>query len=233
MPLDQLASRLAHPLGAGRPFVTLAYAQSLDGSLTAERGRSFSLSGPEALEVTHRLRAMHDGILAGIGTVMADDPRLDVRLVPGSSPRAIVVDSRLRIPNAATLLGNGRTPWLATTAASATVDRERLDQRGAEILLLPALANGWVDLAALCSSLFERGVRTLMVEGGARIIASFLAARLADHLVVTVSPRLLDGLAAVSRAHPLGPFELPQLGSWQVDRFGNDLVVGAPLSWEA
>ena len=82
----------------GLPFVTLSYAQSLDGSIAARRGEALGLSGPESLRLTHRLRSMHDAILVGIGTVLSDNPRLTVRLVNGQNPRPIVVDSRLRIP---------------------------------------------------------------------------------------------------------------------------------------
>ena len=81
-----------------RPRVTLTYAQSLDGSITARSGAPLSLSGAESLHYTHQLRAAHDAILVGIGTVLSDDPRLDVRLVTGPSPRPIVLDSELRCP---------------------------------------------------------------------------------------------------------------------------------------
>lgn len=233
MPMEQLTARMGQHAARrlGRPFITLAYAQSLDGSIAAERGQPLALSGPGALVFTHRLRAMHDAILAGIGTVLTDDPRLDVRLVAGENPRPIVVDTRLRIPVSAALLRDGREPWIATTDASPPERRRRITAAGADLLAMPALPNGWVDLEALVGELFARGVRTLMVEGGARIISSCLRARLADHLVVTVSPRLVGGLMAVSRAHPLGDFEPPSLGAWQTSHLGPDLLIGAPLVW--
>ncbi|MGH9336192.1 MAG: RibD family protein, partial [Vicinamibacteria bacterium] len=92
----------------GRPFVTLAYAQSLDGSIAGEGNRPLSLSCERSQKLTHELRACHDAILVGIGTVLADNPRLIVRLVNGEDPRPIVVDSRLRIPRDARLLKNGQ-----------------------------------------------------------------------------------------------------------------------------
>src|SRR5512142_1687762 len=97
-PRDQRAAEL------GRPLVTLSYAQSLDGCLTVERGRPTPLSGREALRLTHRLRAAHQGILVGVGTVLADDPQLNVRLVEGRSPRPLVLDTNLRLPLEAGLL---------------------------------------------------------------------------------------------------------------------------------
>src|SRR6185295_16924415 len=86
-----LLQNLADVRGAarprGRPFVTLAYAQSLDGSITIARGQRYKLSGPEAMRFTHALRAAHDAILVGVGTVLADDPELDVRLIDGPNPQ--------------------------------------------------------------------------------------------------------------------------------------------------
>jgi 3,4-dihydroxy 2-butanone 4-phosphate synthase/GTP cyclohydrolase II len=84
------------PSHVGRPFVTLAYAQSLDGSLAARRGEPLSLSGLESQKLTHRLRASHSAILVGISTLLADDPQLNVRLVEGENPQPVVLDSRLR-----------------------------------------------------------------------------------------------------------------------------------------
>src|SRR3954464_1967401 len=122
----------------GRPFVTLAYAQSVDGSIALEPGRPFALSGPESLRLTHSLRAAHDGILVGIGTVLADDPQLTVRLGQGRSPRPVGLASRLRAPEGARLLAahcrEGRAPWIATTNGVDSLARSRLEARGARIL---------------------------------------------------------------------------------------------------
>jgi len=212
----------------GRPFVTLAYAQSLDGSIAGEGNRPLRLSSPSSLQLTHELRASHDAILVGIGTVIADNPRLNVRLAAGEDPRPIVVDSRLRIPRDAHLLENGRAVWLATTEAAAASTQEELQSRGALVLRLRALENGWVDLEALLAHLEKRGVRRLLVEGGARILTSFLESKLVDYLVVTVSPRFVGGV------RPLGSRELPSfpsLVSWRAERVGEDLVVAGGLVW--
>jgi len=211
-----------------RPFVTLAYAQSLDGSIAGEGNRPLSLSSQASLQLTHELRASHDAILVGIGTVLADNPRLNVRLANGEDPRPIVVDSRLRIPRDAHLLENGRGVWLATTEAAATSTEAELQSRGARVLRLRALENGWVDLEALLERLAKRGVRHLLVEGGARILTSFLESKLVDYLVVTVSPRFVGGV------RPLDSRELssfPSLVSWRSERVGEDLVMAGGLVW--
>ena len=214
--------------GRGRPFVTLAYAQSLDGSIAGEGNRPLKLSSPSSLQLTHELRASHDAILVGIATVLADNPRLNVRLASGEDPRPIVVDSRLRIPRDAHLLDCGRGVWLATTEAAASSAEVELQSRGALILRVRALENGWVDLEALLERLEKCCVRRLLVEGGARILSSFLESKLVDYVVVTVSPRFVGGV------RPLDSRELssfPGLVSWRAERVGEDLVVAGGLVW--
>jgi 3,4-dihydroxy 2-butanone 4-phosphate synthase/GTP cyclohydrolase II len=218
----------------GRPFVTLAYAQSVDGSIALEPGRPSPLSGPESLRLTHALRAAHDGILVGIGTVLADDPRLTVRLVEGPSPQPVVVDSHLRIPECARLLErsgrDGPAPWIATTNGVDNGHRSRLEARGARILKAEALPNGWVDLPSLLKQMRERGVAHVMVEGGSKIMTSFLRARLVDYAVITVAPRLMGGLAALRGVTFDGVGE-PRLASWATHRLGDDLVLCGELRW--
>jgi GTP cyclohydrolase II len=215
----------------GRPSVTLAYAQSLDGSIALDPGRPFRLSGPEALRMTHALRAAHDAILVGIGTVLADDPQLTVRLVDGRSPLPVVVDSHLRTPAEARLFGgdDGRPAWIATTNGTDQNRRRRLEARGARVLRVAAWANGWVDLPLLMAQLAEQGVRRVMVEGGAKIITSFLRSRLVDYAVITVSPRLVGGLPVTTGLGEGVP--LPELQAWSSHRLGNDLVLSGPLRW--
>lgn len=208
--------------------MTLAYAQSLDGSMAGEGNRPLSLSSKSALQLTHELRAAHDAILVGVGTVCADNPRLNVRLASGEDPRPIVVDSRLRIPRDANLLQNGRGVWLATTAAATVSAEDELRSRGAAVLRIRALENGWVDLEALLERLGGRGVSHVLVEGGARILTSFLESKLVDYVVVTISPRFVGGV------RPLAGRELssyPRLVSWRSERVGEDLVLLGGLVW--
>lgn len=213
------ASRPAGP-PVGRPAVTVSYAQSLDGSIAAIPGEPLRLSGARALGLTHRLRARHDAILVGIGTVLADDPRLNVRLAEGRSPTPVVLDSRLRLPGTARLLrGGGRTPALvATTRAAAASAARRLAAEGAEVVRFAA-EEGRVPLRHLLRALARRGVRRLLVEGGSRVLTSLFAARLADAVVVTVAPRLVGGEPALARVR--APVTLRDL-SWA--RYGDDLV---------
>jgi 3,4-dihydroxy 2-butanone 4-phosphate synthase/GTP cyclohydrolase II len=201
-----------HRQESGRPLVSLCYAQSLDGSLTARRGQPTALSGRDAQLLTHRLRSLHSAILVGVGTLLADDPLLNVRLVQGAQPRPLVLDSRLRTPPEARLFQSGRAglpPWIATTVPASVSDRAAgLQAVGARLLGLPEDAAGQVSLSDLLDCLGNLGVDSLMVEGGAQVISSFLQQRLADFIVVTIAPLFLGGLPAVSP----GLFPLPESG---------------------
>ncbi len=184
-----------------RPFVTIAFAQSIDGSLAAEPGKPLPLSGPESAAYTHRLRAAHDAILVGIGAVLADNPRLTVRLAAGLHPQPIVVDSRLRFPDGAALLSHPTHPvWIATTAAAPEDRLQALCSAGAVALVLPADPHGRVSLPDLLDELGARGIQRLMVEGGAAVITAFLSQGLADRLSVTIAPRLAAGVRALQTA---------------------------------
>src|SRR5512145_1236608 len=125
----------AHRRRVGRPLVTLSYAQSLDGCLTIQRGFPQALSGQASLALTHELRSAHDALLVGIGTVLADNPRLTVRLVEGKNPQPIVADSRLRLPLSANLLcQHPLSPWIATGEQADAGRQKVLEAAGARVL---------------------------------------------------------------------------------------------------
>ena len=180
--LERLGARIvAHQAKTKRPFVTLSYAQSLDGSIAARLGQRLRLSSPEAMTVTHALRAQHDAIVVGIGTVLIDNPKLTVRMVEGSHPQPIVLDSHLRMPLDARLLGHPKSVWVATTLAKVNPEKvAALEERGVKVLSLSPNGVGRVNLAELLDQLGDRGVRSVMVEGGAQIMTSFLTERLID-----------------------------------------------------
>jgi riboflavin-specific deaminase-like protein len=210
-----------------QPFVTLSYAQSLDGSIAAVAGRRLLLSGPRAMNMTHQLRAAHDGILVGIGTVLADNPRLTTRLVDGSHPQPIILDSYLRTPLEAKVLEHPRSVCIACLEESLPARRDALLQAGADLIPLPESEHGYIDLGVLLSALISRGIQSLMVEGGARVITNFLAEELVDLLVLTINSRLVGGLHA-----PVKLLEgQPKLRAAQWIRLGEDQVVWGALDW--
>ncbi|HEX6404891.1 MAG TPA: GTP cyclohydrolase II [Pseudonocardiaceae bacterium] len=180
-----------------RPYVVLSYAQTLDGRIATAVGDSMSLRGREERCVSHALRAACDAVMVGVGTVLRDDPRLIVALVPGTSPLRVVVDSTLRMPSTARVLHGDPVTVVLTTDRAAQSARDQLRALGAGIRVVPAGPAG-VDLPAALRVLRELGVRTLLVEGGARLITSLLGARLVDRIVVGTAAKIIGtGIEAV------------------------------------
>ncbi|HEX9617631.1 MAG TPA: RibD family protein [Anaerolineales bacterium] len=239
-PIERALARIRMERGAReRPGVTLTYAQSLDGSISASRGRHLALSGPESARMTHQLRAAHDAILVGIGTVLSDDPRLNVRLVEGKNPRPVVLDSQLRTPLGANLLkglpGPGRPPLIVATERVPVRRAAALESAGAQVLRLPSGEDGHVSLPALLQRLPALGIGSLMVEGGAAVITSFLSQRLVDFFLLTIAPVLVGGLRAVGDLPEggSGPAarSFPRLRDWDCARLGDDLVIWGQPAW--
>lgn len=216
----------------GRPFVTLSFAQSLDGCLSARPAEPLALSGTEALVLTHGLRAVHDVILVGIGTVLSDDPQLTVREVDGPSPRPLVLDSRLRIRDDCRLVraGAGRLR-VASVEPCDSCRKRQLESAGITVLQAPSTPDGMVELSSVLRHLGELGVESVMVEGGVRVIRSFLDAQLVDYLVVTVVPRFIGGDFAVRLQSRL--LCGPRMEHFSGFRLGGDIgLCGAP-EWAA
>ncbi len=195
---QRLAERRAVTDPSLRPFVTLSYAQSLDGSIAVDAGAACALSGPQSLQLTHHLRARHEALIVGVNTVISDDPRLSVRHCPGDDPQPVIMDSHLRIPEHCRLLtGGGMAPIIITTEGADRGDKAKRLRNCARVFAVPADVEGYVDLAAALSLLPELGLKTVMVEGGAQIITRFLRAKRVDYCVITITPRLIGGVKAV------------------------------------
>jgi riboflavin biosynthesis pyrimidine reductase len=261
--LTALSELRASRAPSALPFVTLTYAQSVDGSLAAARGAPTALSGAESLALTHALRASHAGILVGVGTALADDPSLTLRLCAGESPAPVVVDARLRLPPRARLLALAsrdgprrpvilHAPFRAGDAACGDeVEwRERaaaLAAAGARLVEVPlAAAEGsggggdgdHLDLAAALRTLAAPplSLDSVMVEGGARLLASLVAQHLAAReplvsaVIVTLAPMLLPGGVHVGATRAAAPAAPLRLDFRAVERVGPDVVLfGVPL----
>ncbi len=211
-------------------IVTLAFAQSLDGCITARSGQSTALSGTESMQYTHALRAVHDAILVGIDTVLADDPRLNVRLVQGASPQPIVLDSQLRIPLTCRLITQPVLPlWVACSHSAPMAREHEIEAHGARVLRIfddGPYVGRWPQLLA---ALEERSIRSLMVEGGSRVITSLLESGCVHRLSLTIAPRLLAGIHAVRSTR----VALPALQNVRYRPVGGDLIVEAEFSTSA
>jgi 5-amino-6-(5-phosphoribosylamino)uracil reductase/diaminohydroxyphosphoribosylaminopyrimidine deaminase/5-amino-6-(5-phosphoribosylamino)uracil reductase len=219
---------------ASRPVVTLSYAQTLDGRLATSTGSSQWISSPESLRFSHELRVGHDAIMVGAGTVSKDDPRLTVRLVAGRDPLRVVVDSTLRTPLTAAVLTEEAAlgTVFAVTDRSPAATRDKVRALGATVLCLPAESGGRVNLVALLAALHERGIRSLLVEGGAQLITALLRARLVDRLVVCVAPKILG--AGIEAVGDLGIRELARtllMTDTSVTPCGVDLILDSRVEY--
>ena len=207
----------------GRPWLRMKVAVSLDGRTALENGHSQWITGEAARIDGHAWRRRAGALLTGIGTVLEDDPRLDVRWVGAArQPLRVVVDSRLETPPSARIVEPPGSALLYAAIDDAG-RRQALEARGVEVALL-AQANGKVHLPAMLTDLAARGINELHVEAGEKLNGSFLRERLVDELLVYMAPRLLGagrGLAALGAFQALA--ESLAFGFHAVDRIDDDL----------
>ncbi len=176
----------------GRPYIRCKLAMSLDGRTAMASGESQWITGPGAREDVHRLRARSSAIMSGIGTVLADDPSLTVRIEGEEElrqPLRIVLDPHLSTPEDAKFLKQPGESLIVTACTEEAV-QEKLRQAGAEVLVLPN-GNDAVDLVALMSHLAEREVNEILVETGAILSGAVLRAGIIDELIVYMAPKLM------------------------------------------
>ncbi len=218
----------------GRPFVTSKFAMSLDGKIADRFGRSRWITGESARARAHDLRAESDAILVGIGTVIADDPRLTTRdadgLPRGRQPLRVVVDSKGRVPlDAVVTSDEGRT--LIACIDMEESKRSILAARGVDVKVLPA-RHGRVDLDALLDQLGSRGVTSILVEGGGQVAGSFFDGGMVDRVAAFIAPVIVGGQSAPGPVGGDGAADIAtalQLGDCSWERVGGDLlVVGYP-----
>lgn len=188
----------------GLPYVTVKIAQSLDGRIADAQGRSRWISSPHSRLETHKLRAESDAVLAGIGTVLADDPLLNVRGVRvGRQPWVVTLDSSFRVPGRARIFSNERVVVATTRNASVTAMKKL--RRRARIMVLPA-EKGRVALKPLLAELGKLGITHILVEGGGKVAGSFISEGLADRFICFVAPMIIGGTD--SRSSMVWPDEL-------------------------
>ncbi len=168
------------------PMTVAQIGQSLDGRVATHRGDARDVSGPDGLAHLHRMRAMVDGVVIGVGTALHDDSRLTVRFCAGTNPARIVIDPKGRLPDSAKMLWEDGARRLIIQA----VDRPRA--AGIEVLRLP-LVDGQFQPQAIIAALHGAGLTSLLIEGGGITIASFLEAGLLTRLHIAVAPLLIGG----------------------------------------
>jgi len=214
----------------GRPLVILKLAQSLDGRIATAGGDTRWISGEQARTLVHRWRSWTDAVMAGAGTVIADDPRLDVRLVRGRSPRPLVVDGRLRVSPAAQVFGRPGAVLITADAAPAK-KRRAFEDRGVEVWAFPA-RQGQLDLGQVLARAGSEGITSVLLEGGGQLAAAALAARAVDQVRLFVAPLLVGaGVAAIGELGVRRLAEAPRLEQVVVRRLGPDLLYTAEVGY--
>ncbi|MBN2198507.1 MAG: bifunctional diaminohydroxyphosphoribosylaminopyrimidine deaminase/5-amino-6-(5-phosphoribosylamino)uracil reductase RibD [Candidatus Aminicenantes bacterium] len=194
---------------SGEPFVTLKAALTWDGRMATRAMSSRWISSPAARDYVHLLRAEHDALLVGVGTIARDNPRLTVRhpLWPRKKLLRVVLDTRLRFPSGARLLDTRDSGGiLIFTGADIPAAKARaLEKKGAEILRLPGRRDG-IPLRPVLRELGRRQVASVLVEGGSAVGSSFLDGGLADRIFLSLSPKLFGGRGAPSFYEGRGAF---------------------------
>lgn len=203
-------------LATGLPYVTLKAAVTLDGRMASRTGDSKWISGESSRREAHRLRAEADAILVGVDTVLADDPRLDVRLVEGRSPVRVVLDTQLRTPPDAAMLSLSGPTWVLHGPAAAGDRRSALRDAGATLFEIPFDGAGQhLSMQHAMKLLGQRDIVRLLVEGGGRVHGALLDQGLADAAVLFIAPRIVGDTRAIGFAAGRGADTIS--GGWQIE----------------
>jgi len=214
-----------------RPFVTIKWAMSICGRTAHDNGQSKWISNRLSREYGHRLRAQHDAVMVGIGTVLADDPMLNVRLpnYTGAQPKRVVVDGDLSIPTRARLLRERGSSEiiLFTTPFAKPVMIKHFEKEGCRVIVIPSNRR-LIDMRHLLDELARLGVMSVLIEGGRQIHTSLLTQGLADKIVAFVSPKIIGGMQLRAPVEDLGVSGIDSAlvlkdVKWQI--FGEDLCL--------
>ncbi|MGH2447916.1 MAG: RibD family protein [Chloroflexota bacterium] len=216
---------------ARRPYVTVHYAQTLDGRIATNSGRARWISCAESLSYSHQLRALNDAVMVGIGTILADDPLLTVRLSEGPSPLRIVLDSALRLPLDARVVTERPDQTIVATCEGVRPERvASMRQAGVEVLAVGA-NHQRVALDELLPELGRKGIHTLLVEGGAGVITAMLRAGVVDRMVVCVAPKILgSGLDAVGDLQINDLADAVTFKHMDLNLMGSDIVLDGEIA---
>lgn len=211
------------------PWVRLKVAASLDGVTALQNGTSQWITGPEARADGHAWRARACAVLTGIGTVLADDPRLDVRAVTTDrQPSLVLVDSALQVPLNASIFIVKR-PVFIFTAIENDSKKKALEERGVTVVVLPD-SEGKVGLSAMLHDLGRRQINELHVEAGCKLNGSLLRSELVDELLVYLAPKLIGPGLGMANMAPLAQLSQAHALDFQsIDRVGDDVRILARL----
>ncbi len=226
-PLPSPFEELFGPLRSGtrgEGLVIGQLGQSLDGRVATESGHSHYINGPDGLEHLHRLRALCDAVVVGIGTALADNPQLTVRRVAGPNPVRVVIDPRGKLSASAKLLADDGVRRIVLTVSGRKSDLPP----GVEIVTLPA-SEGRIAPKAILGALRERGLKNLLIEGGPDTVSRFLAAGCLDRLHVVIAPIVLGSGRAGITLPPIERADQALRMPVHVHRLGEEVLFDCDL----
>ncbi|RBW71008.1 bifunctional diaminohydroxyphosphoribosylaminopyrimidine deaminase/5-amino-6-(5-phosphoribosylamino)uracil reductase RibD [Bacillus taeanensis] len=209
------------------PFVTLKAAMTLDGKIATSTGSSKWITGEKAREEVHRLRSVHDAILVGVNTVIADDPELTCRFIEGRNPIRVILDSTLRIPLSAKLINDDEAPtWIFTSQSFDVQKKEELEKRRCRVFVTSSQEQ--VDIQEVLQLLANEQITSLFVEGGSGINGAFIEKRLIDKVIFFIAPKLVGGRNALTPVSGKGILEMNdalQLQNASIKQVGEDFCI--------
>jgi diaminohydroxyphosphoribosylaminopyrimidine deaminase/5-amino-6-(5-phosphoribosylamino)uracil reductase len=212
---------------SGIPYVTVKYAQTLDGRIATKTGDSQWISSEASRKYVHVLRSTNDGIMVGKRTVTADNPQLTVRHVKGKNPLRIIVDSKLCIPIKSSVLtdDNPHQTIIATTSNAPSRKITAIKKLGVEILVVKKERNGKVSFSSLLKELGKREIMSVLVEGGSGMITALLKVNLVDKMIIPISPRIIGkGLEAIGDLNINKIKDAIKFSSFKTMKKGDDLI---------
>jgi len=232
---DELNRIFFHFIKTGLPFVTMKYAMTLDGKIAAYTGASKWITGEAARARVQEDRGRFMGIMAGVGTVLADNPLLTCRLEGKKSPVRIICDTRLRTPPASALVKTAReVPVILATACREEERKKVFADAGCEVWEIPEAEEG-IDLKILMRRLGERGIDSVLLEGGGTLNYAALKSGIVDRVQAYVAPKLFGGSEAKTPVEGKGiglPEEAFRIINPSVTRIGEDFLIEGDLKHE-
>ena len=227
---QKLNERFIHNMLTKRPFVISKFAMTLDGKLATYNGHSKWITGEVSRKDVHTLRNEVDGILVGVGTVIADNPALTTRLteLDGKNPTRIILDSSLRTPLDAQVLQTEEAKTIIVTSKEVDSNRvKEYESKGAKVLFV-SKRNSGLDLEEVLSELYQQGLTDILVEGGGAINSAFLNAGLIDKYYIYIAPKVLGGKESITPFTGENPESMDaakQLYFDEFQKFGEDLRI--------
>ncbi len=212
------------------PYVSLKMAITVDGKIADQSGNSKWISSVESRSFVHQLRSEYDAVLVGIKTVLADNPKLTVRLVEGRNPKRIVLDSNLQIDSRLKLVRHNDDGNLIVVTSQKNRNKKRklakLNDYGVEILFVEEKKDGRINLTDVLKKLGERNITSVLVEGGGKIFSAFIKEKLEDEILIFMAPKFLGG--GIPLANGLGVKLMSKAFNYTIkdmDKVGEDALL--------